>query len=128
MVSRRRGFALLDLAVGMFFAIAAVGALVAVVHGLALHARLAYEERVAEETASAELERLEATGLRGMVDGRRELAVSPPGWENLQAPVCAVEIFPEQDGLRLVEVEASWTALKGGRKSVRVRARLGGTP
>jgi hypothetical protein len=127
-VNLRRGFILLDLAVGVAFAVVAVAGFIAVLHGLALHARFAYEERVARETAAAELERLEAEGLRGLAEGRTELAVAPPGWENLEDPVCAVEIAPAPGGLRSVVVEASWTALKGGRKSVRLRARLGGTP
>jgi hypothetical protein len=124
MVGRCRGIVLIELAVGVALAVVVAAGFAVVLHGQALHVRLAYEERVARETASAELERIEADGFGGLAEGRTEIAVDPPGWENLVAPVCAVVVTPARD----VAVEVAWTTLKGARKTVAVRAFGGGPP
>lgn len=72
-----------------------------------------YEEAVAWEAASAELERLEARAFSGAREGSAPLAVESPGWENLRDPAGLLVVEPAHGGRRIT-VRVTWTG-PGGR-------------
>ena len=128
MVTRRRGIVLLEL-VGVFVIVALLTlSAAAVLRAQAANVRTLYEERLAEEAAAAVMERREAAGWSGLKEGRTEVKVEFPGWENLPGAACAWTVGEAEEGVRIVEVEVAWDGYRGGRRSVRLRTRIGGLP
>lgn len=123
----RGGFLLLEITFAMVLLLAAGTAAAASLHAYALQARSAYEDRVAREAAAAAMERLEASGFRGLAEGTRRVDVDLPGWENLEEARCEIRVGPAAEGARRVTVEVAWTGLRGPRR-VSLRTRAGGVP
>lgn len=123
-----RGSILIEATVALVIAGIAFMAAAAVLQNHSRHVRLLYDERVAWETASAQLEILEARGWKDLKDGRSEVAIDAPGWKNLREAKCSVLVERTSGGMRRVTVDVEWTSFDGGRRSVRARTLIGDRP
>ena len=117
----RRGYFVLEAAVGVALAAVVAVSVAGVLRARAESVRHAYEEVVAREIAGARLERLEAAGWAGLAEGRRGEAVDDPGSENLAELEATVSVAALEGGGRTVDVEVSWAPVPGRRRSVQLR-------
>ncbi len=124
----RRGYIAIEALVGMGLAVVVAVSTAAVLRARAEGVRLAYEEAVARELASAALERLEASAFDGLREGRRELDLDAPGAENLAELRGELTVAGEPAGPWAVAVEVSWSPAVGRRRSVRMRTLAGRPP
>lgn len=125
---RRRGYVLLELAVALVIAVLVLVAAAALLQRHARSVRVLYEEQVAQEAASTRMELLEADRGEGLEEGRTEVAVDVPGWENLADPKCIRTVVPEDGGVRRVRFEVTWRAFDGRPRRIELRTRFGGAP
>ena len=125
MVRRRGGTVLIEL-MSALFALALVGAsLAAALRAQAAEVRMLYEERLAWEVAAGQVELAEAAGAS---EGRVEILVDDPGWENLSGATCVRTVSAGEGGTRRISVDVEWAGFRAIPRRVTARTVLGRVP
>lgn len=99
---KQRGFALLELTAAVMLITLALGTSLVVLAANARNVRDLFEEKVAMQLASGELELLEARGFEGVEEGATALAAGSPALAQLREGRCTLEVSRDREDVTLL--------------------------